>query len=407
MEENRKSVILFVDDDSSILSALRRLLRKEEWRLLFASSAREGLEILTEQQVDLIVSDVRMPVMDGVAFLNQVKKYYPHIIRIILSGFADKEMVTKAFSEEIAQQFLTKPWDDQKIKEVIRSALAQAGEQKRRDSGIQRVINSISSLPALPSNYLELRAALDEASGQSIEEVIKVLQRDPAISVKLLHWANSAMFGQVSRVKTVERAVVLLGMDLLSGLLLSMAAFDALPCTGKCRFNLRNFQDHCFSCATIAKELTIWHTDDKKQADNAFTAGLLHDVGRLVFCSYLPDQFDSALSLAKKQNRPLTLVERDLFATDHAEIGFHLAKWWDLPDVLTQAIRYHHEPQKKSGQDQVILAAVHLADGLVNQLPVGSVDSDFLQIDKVCWDLFNPTPGQIEQVHLLLGRAQE
>ena len=190
MEENRKPVILFVDDDSSILSALRRLLRKEEWRLLFAGSAGEGLEILREQQVDLIVSDVRMPVMDGVAFLNQVKKNYPHVIRIILSGFADKEMVTKAFSEEIAQQFLTKPWDDQKIKEVIRSALTQAGEQKRRASGIQRVINSISSLPALPSNYLELRAALDEASGQSIEEVIKALQRDPAISVKLLHWAN-------------------------------------------------------------------------------------------------------------------------------------------------------------------------------------------------------------------------
>ena len=207
--------------------------------------------------------------------------------------------------------------------------------------------------------------------------------------------------------KTVERAVVLLGMDLLSGLLLSMAAFDALPCTERCRFNLWNFQNHCFDCAMIAKELTIWHTDDKKQADNAFTAGLLHDVGRLVFCSYLPDQFDSALSLAKKQNRPLTLVERDLFATDHAEIGFHLAKWWDLPDVLTQAIRYHHEPQKKSGPDQVILAAVHLADGLANQLPIGSGDSDFLQIDKACWDLFNPTPRQMDQIHLLFGREQE
>ena len=404
MDKNKKSVILFVDDDRSILSALRRQLRKEEWRLLFAASGAEGLKILKEQQVNLVVSDVRMPGMDGVAILSRIKEDYPHVVRIILSGFADKEMVTRAFSQEIAQQFLTKPWGDQEIRDVLRSALSRTGELKRRDSEIQQVINSISSLPALPANYLELRAALDEASGKSMDEVVTTLQKDPAISVKLLHWANSAMFGQVNRVKTVERAVVLLGMDLLSGLLLSMAAFDALPCTAKCRFNLRDFQNHCFGCAKIAREMTGWQTDDKKQADNAFTAALLHDVGRLVFCSYLPEQFDSALSLAGKQKRPLTLVEQEIFATDHAEIGFHLAKWWDLPDVLAHSIRFHHEPREISGPNKIILAAVHVADGLIHQFPVGSSSSDGQQIDKACWGLFSPTPEQMAQINLSLGR---
>jgi YesN/AraC family two-component response regulator len=119
---NKLQTILFVDDEESVLNSLRRLFHDEPWNLFFADSGSKGLEILKKEKIDLVISDVRMPVMDGLTFLKQVKEIYPHIVRIFLSGYADKTAIVTALAEGCAQQLLPKPWDDDKLKGVIRDA---------------------------------------------------------------------------------------------------------------------------------------------------------------------------------------------------------------------------------------------------------------------------------------------
>jgi response regulator RpfG family c-di-GMP phosphodiesterase len=115
--------ILFVDDEQNILSSLRRLMRKEPWLTLFANNANEGLQIMQQQKVDLVVSDMRMPDMDGSVFLKQVTEVYPETVRVILTGDADKNTVASMLQNEVAHQMLMKPWDPEELKALLNKFL--------------------------------------------------------------------------------------------------------------------------------------------------------------------------------------------------------------------------------------------------------------------------------------------
>lgn len=116
--------VLFVDDESNILNSLKRLLRHEEYNLITASSAQEGLQVLREKSIDLVVSDQRMPEVPGNEFLQTVKEQYPETVRVILSGYADINVILDAVNKGEIYRFLTKPWNDEELKVVLRQCLA-------------------------------------------------------------------------------------------------------------------------------------------------------------------------------------------------------------------------------------------------------------------------------------------
>ena len=120
-----KHTVLCVDDERNILSALKRLLRKEDYRLLTGKSGQEGLEILSQNEVQVVISDQRMPEMNGIEFLKEVRKGYPNVLRIILTGYTDVDTITKAISEGHIYKFFLKPWSDHQLKLEIRQALEQ------------------------------------------------------------------------------------------------------------------------------------------------------------------------------------------------------------------------------------------------------------------------------------------
>jgi response regulator RpfG family c-di-GMP phosphodiesterase len=125
--ETPKYTLLCVDDEKNILNALKRLLRKENFRLLIGNSGKEGLEILAENEVHVVVSDQRMPEMNGTEFLKEVKDRYPNIIRIILTGYTDVDSISEAINEGHIYKFFLKPWNDQNLKLEIRQAMEQYG----------------------------------------------------------------------------------------------------------------------------------------------------------------------------------------------------------------------------------------------------------------------------------------
>ena len=121
---NKGYTILFVDDEKSVLSSLKRLLRKEDYDIITAQSGKEGLDILESNDVQVIISDQRMPEMSGTEFLAEVKKDYPDIIRIILSGYTDVDVVIDTINEGNIYKFFHKPWNDQSLILEIRQAFA-------------------------------------------------------------------------------------------------------------------------------------------------------------------------------------------------------------------------------------------------------------------------------------------
>lgn len=167
----RARTILLVDDEENILSAMRRVLRREGYQILTAGGGKEGLALLADHAVDVIVSDQRMPNMTGVEFLRQAKVLYPDTVRIVLSGYTELQSITDAINEGAIYKFLTKPWDD----ELIRANIAEAfhhkelGDENRRLSSELALANqSLRSLLA----EKEHRMALDEASLDIAREVL-------------------------------------------------------------------------------------------------------------------------------------------------------------------------------------------------------------------------------------------
>lgn len=125
MEETNKHTLLIVDDEKNILSAIRRLLRNEDYDIVMAGSAAEGFEVLKEHNIQVIISDQRMPGMNGTDFLSRVKDEFPDIIRIILSGYTDIDSMAEAINRGHIYKFLLKPWNDQNLILEIRQAFDQ------------------------------------------------------------------------------------------------------------------------------------------------------------------------------------------------------------------------------------------------------------------------------------------
>ena len=134
--EKPKLTLLFVDDEASILSSLRRLFRQHGYNILIAESGAQGLEILEKEAVDLVVSDMRMPEMDGAKFLEQVRLHWPHVVRILLTGYADVTSTIDAINRGEIYRYIAKPWDDNDIVLTVRDAL----ERKRLESENLRLL---------------------------------------------------------------------------------------------------------------------------------------------------------------------------------------------------------------------------------------------------------------------------
>lgn len=392
--------VLFVDDERNVLSSLRRLMRKEPCEVLFANSALEGLTIMQAQKVDLVVSDMRMPEVDGAEFLQHVKDMYPDTIRVILTGDADREIVVSMLQNECAHQMLMKPWDPDELKTLLNDLLGQNDTQQQAENWLRDAFLGAQSLPTLPQVYLEVKEALTHSGDLSIKRIGQMIEQDPSISVRLLKWANSAVFGQRSRVDHVQRAVVVLGIEMVEGLVLSMSVFDALKSDLQEPegYSRDGFWKHSLACGLASRWIGKHLGLEDQLADKAFTAGLLHDLGKLFEDFYNHQGFVASVDWAEAQHATLRDAEKNVMGLTHMETGAYLAEWWDLSPSLIEVIRWHHSPQVMSSKDQV-LGIVHVANGLVQQFGQGS-SGNFTKpkVDPRVWEELNMSKTQVQEL---------
>ncbi len=371
MAADNTKTILFVDDESSVLSSLRRLMRKEGWNLLFAQSGLEGLEKLKEQEVDLVVSDMRMPNMDGATFLKKVQQLYPDTTRIVLTGFAERSSVTEAFSNADIYELIPKPWDDDELKQVLHDALEHAHDHEHARPGLHKIINEIDALPPLPNTYAELRKALRKTQVSSTEPVAKVIVSDPMIAARILQVANSAFFGQRRKVDTISRAIFVLGLELVQNLVMSAGAFQTMHFPRLAHLKPEELWQHALSCGVIARYIAEIRKWPETYQETAMLAGTMHELGKLVLAKYVTEPYGQILESSAQSQTPLIDVERQQLGTTHASVGGYLAQWWNLPQKIVDAVRHHHDPEKAQTDPQ-LAHLIHLSNALAHRLELGS-----------------------------------
>lgn len=357
--ETDKMRILFVDDEPHVISGLRRLLMPliHEWEMQFADGGEAALRLFHERPFDVVVSDIRMPGMDGAELFTELRQSYPTTARIALSGQIDRETTMKLAGP--THQFLAKPIAADALIGAIRRVCSMRkvlGNEKLLD-----ITNRLESLPSLPTLYLELMREI-RSPDSSLAKIGSIIEKDIGMSAKILQLVNSAFFGIPERVTGPSHAVAMLGLDTISSLILNVHIASEFKTTGIKDFSISNLWAHSLLTALCAKEIALLQGTGKPAADEAFMAGLLHDVGLLVLASSLPEDLQAACELSAREEIPLTDAETHILGSSHAEVGGYLLGIWGLPDPVVEAALFHSHPNRSSTTGFSALTAVHIAN---------------------------------------------
>lgn len=354
-----KKQILFVDDDPKILSGLRRMLRSQrtEWEIYFSGNGYDALELLNKKEIDVIVSDMKMPGMDGIRLLKEVKKHFPHVARIALSGQMDEKMILE--STRVVHQFLTKPCDAQLLKQTVhRSCMLR---DILKDTQLRQLVTQLELIPSLPSVYLEISREL-ESENSSMEKISDIISRDIGMSAKILQLVNSSFFSLNRDINSIIQAVKLLGLNTIKSLVLSVQVFDQFSQEAVKRFSLNKLLNHSLSTGMLAAAITRSESQRSQMAEDAFLSGMLHDLGKLVLAHNLPERYKQVIDTARKDNIALHQAEKQILGVTHAEIGGSLMLLWGLDDRIVEAVTFHHNPSACIGEAFCPLTAIFAAN---------------------------------------------
>ena len=210
---------------------------------------------------------------------------------------------------------------------------------------MKEVVAKIDDLPTLPSVVTKLME-MSEDSKSSAEDIAKVITLDPALTAKILKIANSAYYGFRQRASSLDGAIVTLGLKVVKSLALNVSVIEAFSSTGvKGEFDKKKFWEHSIGCAVISKLLAKRAGYSYVELEEAFTAGLLHDIGKIILDRYLHDEFGSVVRMAMDENIAVIEAEEKILGIDHTEVGHWLAFMWKLPEELQWVIYSHHNPE--------------------------------------------------------------
>ncbi len=374
-----KMRILFVDDQQEVLRGLERMLHsmRNEWEMGFAGSAREALGILEETGADVVVSDMKMPGMDGAELLSEVMERYPQVIRIILSGHSDEQATMRSIGP--THQYLVKPCNADTLKATIGRALGL--RRLLADDSLKQVISQIRSLPSIPALYMEIVKEL-RLQDSSLKKVGEIISKDVGMTAKVLQLVNSAFFGVPRHISTPAQAVGLLGLETVRALVLSVQVFSEFRNAVLPGLNMDALWAHSMAVGGGAKAICRSEKLDDKVVDDAFIAGLVHDVGKLVLAAGIPRKYKEILSAAQREGATSENAEGRALGTTHAEVGGYLLGLWGLPDPIVEAVAFHHQPSRCVSRVFSPLTAVHAADILVCSLSDSGTVGAAPQIDS-------------------------
>jgi HD-like signal output (HDOD) protein/ActR/RegA family two-component response regulator len=352
--------ILFVDDDRDLLDGLRARLYKHrhDWNMKFVASGADALATFEQQHVDLVVSDVRMPGMDGGQLLTTVKQRWPTTVRIIVSGYSDPVQAVRLTS--LAHQYVAKPCDGLHLENIIERCFNL--QDLLAQEPLRRVVGSIGELPAMPKTYARLQAALSQ-SNVTAGEVGDIVNSDAAIASKVLQITNSAFFRLRKPMVRIKDAVTYLGFATIRNLVLSAEIFSQWKNPqNPLGVDPERLQNHAQLAAAACKSLA----GGRVSPDDAWLAGLLHDIGYWVLVQECPEQLGKALELSRNQHLPLLECERLTTGATHAEIGAYLLGLWGLPYSIVEAVALHHAPTSITSHGYDLLGALAVSHALLD-----------------------------------------
>jgi len=359
-----RQTIMFVDDEKNILHIIRRELFDAPFNILLAGSAQEGLELLKSTPIDMVVSDICMVGMDGLRFLVEVKRKYPDIIRTVLSGHLEENLVLSAITKGISSAFFSKPWDPDQFRQDCSQMLAS--KKILNDSKLLAIINSIGTMPSLPQVYFDFLSAIDE--GVNPRQLAEILGQDATMAVNILHMANTAYFSAY-KISSLERALIQLGTNIIKNTVLTLLLARQFPWTREQEHEIQKLLTHS---SLVSRLTSVFHQKLYLKNLDALvnSAALTHDIGKIFLLYYFPDSYFKTKKLMQDE-AGLSFRDAEIRINQHhithCEIGAYFMSIWNLASPNIEAALFHHSPQALSGRNARLIQLISLANLRANQ----------------------------------------
>jgi HD-like signal output (HDOD) protein len=403
----RKRRVLFVDDDPMLARVYAMVLHDQShrWEGRSATSGSQALDIMARMPFDVAVADLQMPQMSGLELMVNIRNQYPRTSRFILSGIRNQAEIARCLGD--THQFISKPVD----LKTLHDALARicSLDHFLMDEKLRALVGRFDALPSFPALYVEVMNEL-AAAEPSIVRLSEIVAQDPAMTAKMLHIVNSAAFGLPRRIPNALEAVQYLGTGTVRSLVLSVHVFSSFDRKVE-GFSIDAFEEHALRCARLARALMVSQGADTNDAEDAYIAGMLHDIGKLMLATSLPDHYQDATAYAVANQLPLCAAETEVFGATHAGVGAYLLGLWGLPAPIVEAVAFHHTPSRSDMRSFGPLASLHVANVLDGEqfpahqpLSSAGFDGDYLSALKIEEQL-GAWRGLAQKINLVGGRS--
>jgi putative nucleotidyltransferase with HDIG domain len=263
---------------------------------------------------------------------------------------------------------------------------------------IKHITESIISLPTLPTVVSKMIELVDNPK-TSAASLARLISTDQALTARILKLANSAYYGFPREISTVNMAIIVLGFNTVKEMGLSLSVFEIFKGTSEhAAFDTGRFWQHSIGCGSATRMLA--RRLKYRSAGEAFVAGLLHDIGKVVLSQYMRDEFIAVVELEAQGAKTLDEAENDVFGVSHAEVGMWLAEKWNLPRIIAESIGFHHAPWEGK-LDPVLTAIVSVSNHLCHLSKIGdSGRKNPVKPDEKTWDIFRKAAIPLDEPDL-------
>ncbi|MBI1177685.1 HDOD domain-containing protein [bacterium] len=356
----RHILLVSVDADESSELAAQLDCGNSTWHTTFAGDESAAVGTLLQTNIDALIADGSLPGASQESLLKRASELRPATFRLSLSGNYDHGIMLRTMG--FAHQNLWKPCPASEIQSTIARAFAL--RETLQNDRLRLLIAQINTLPSLPRLYLDFLDEIRKPS-PSTARLSDIIRQDLSLCSKLLQLVNSAFFGLPHKIDNPEEALLYLGLENVRALVLSIQVFSLFDQVKVAQFSLDALWDHSWAVGSLARCIAHFEKRPTEEIETAFTAGLLHDLGKLVLVNGIPRSWQQALESSKKDKLPLWQAERDHLGATHAETGAALLAMWGLSDQIVEAVAFHHEPEQSGSTSFCALTAVHAANVLL------------------------------------------
>lgn len=364
--------VLFVDDEKNILRSIKRSFIKKPFEIFTANSAKEGLTVLETQNIDIVVSDVKMPEIDGITFLTDVKKLYPNINRIILSGYVEKEAVINTILTGVASTYLTKPWINEELSQKLEYIWNI--ENIISNKTVLKKINKIEKLPDSPKLYQEF---IDAATmNLSMNHISDIISKDISITTKIIQVVNSA-FHSVNKVSSLETSVTLLGLNHLKSIIYTTILMKEKKLSRREEMELLKVNEQSYRVNKILPKL--YKLRFGKYLDNEYKSlGLIYEVGKLILIRDFSDYYIELMDELNEKNSIdfyAKELEKGNEGGTYKEIGAYFLYLWNFSNTNISAALFDLNMENLNNEEREVIDTLQLADKLVKYEARDDLDS--------------------------------